>query len=130
MTNTSVGRNFLQFGQLEENITKCTLNSSLFALEMSAFKAKLSNEILDREVFAKLTSLSLSDFVDSIQTETFKSFKNLGRLFLTLFSLEMFFHNNRIDWMDFLNTRVKFDFESNHSDSNYFVSLYTFPTKT
>jgi len=109
MVNTTIKKNYLRF---EKTSNVEHLNSKIKYLELSLFKVKLDNRLLDEDVFEKVQRMSISNQIEFIEVETFKSFKYLKELAFFIYSVPNFFQNTGTAWMRNLNSLVKVDYKN------------------
>jgi len=108
LSNTKLKRNYFTF---EKNFESQNLNSNINNLELALFMVNLSNDILDENVFENTKSITINNFVASIDIETFKPFKKLKEIYFSVYSLKELFNQNT-KWMMYLNNNVKIDLTS------------------
>ena len=109
MVETAIKKNYLSF---EKTPNVKHLNSSIKHLDLSLFKVKLDNRLLDEDVYEKVEKITISNQIEYIGVETFKSFKYLKELAFFIYSVPDFFHNTGTAWMRNLNSLVKVDYKN------------------
>jgi hypothetical protein len=102
------------------------LDSSIteFKIDYYFYSQYLDNETLDLNVFKYLKKLTVSESLDGIQNDLFKSFKYLKKFEVDLINFSEFIKGD-ISWMNYLNADVHVDL-NNQTDvdlnkENYFV---------
>jgi hypothetical protein len=95
---------------------------SWFSLD-ECYNFKLDEGLLHPLVFEKVTYVSISGTIQSIQTDLFKHFRLLNELDLKMNSLGNFYHKIGIEWMNYLNI--------NSSVSGYssYTNNYSYPDR-
>lgn len=78
------------------------INSYISVLNLVMYRTSLTDKLLNEHVFKNLFSIELNGFVDSIQDDLFKNFKNLKLLFIRMqYIKNIFMKNNK--WLNYLN---------------------------
>jgi hypothetical protein len=115
-----LARNTLKF--LKTNETFRSINSNITSLSMSGYHYPLDKNLLNNLVFEQLKSLSLNGFIESVETDLFKSFQNLSNIELANLDTISFIHKIGIEWtLDLSNcTAVNFN---QYSDDLILLSL-------
>jgi hypothetical protein len=79
------------------------LDSVIYRLNIECFNYEVDSSLLDSNVFANLTELTMGQELNSIQTDLFKSFVYLKYIYLRMDCLENFFHKVGMEWTRSLN---------------------------
>jgi hypothetical protein len=128
ISSSFLSRNEFAFQDL--NISNKSLNSEIIQLEIIFYRSKLSEKVLNKQVFVKLKFLELNGLLDSIQVDTFKSFDNLKYLIIRMqYIKNIFMRNNK--WLKWLNFNVHISKKKPTIDTPLFLILYqSFPAVT
>ncbi len=81
------------------------------------FKLNLTENILNKFVFERMSSFTVNQDVGKIENQVFKSFKYLRKITFHLFSLKMFF-NRGTKWLEFLNYQSDIEMVDHNQTSN------------
>ena len=109
LVNSRIKTNYFTFSK--SNLSNQTLNSKIKRLDLEVFNIELNNNIIDEQVFEYLEVFYIAKLPQKIDSKTFKTFKYLNEIHLTLYSFKRFFHQG-IKWMKNLNNLIKVNYTS------------------
>jgi hypothetical protein len=116
LVKSKIKKNYFTFSKSHSNTP--TLNSKIKKLDLEVYNIDLNNNMIDEQVFESMQALYITNLPDRIEPQTFKQFKCLKELHLTLYSFKKFFHQGT-EWMNNLNNFVKVNFTNfTHKDMN------------
>ena len=117
ITNTLLIMNRLSFTPL--NKTDLVILPNIFMLFLEMHNEKLSESIMNAQLFKKVKYISILGSVSSIDTYVLKEFTSLLSIFLTLYNFRELFHNTNTLWMNSLNERLHINMNNSMQVSQY-----------
>ena len=117
ITNTLLIMNRLSFTPL--NKTDLVILPNIFMLFLEMHNEKLSESIMNAQLFKKVNYISILGSVSSIDTYVLKEFTSLLSICLTLYNFRELFHNTNTLWMNSLNERLHINMNNSMQVSQY-----------
>jgi len=108
--STLIEKNTFRFQTLLNYTDDIELDSKIFQVILSVYSIDLNTNILDYLIFKKLNSVDINGELNSIQSDLFKSFKELKMLRIRSQNIKKLFMNKN-DWLNYLNYHVNIDLE-------------------
>jgi hypothetical protein len=109
LSNHFIKRNLLKFCTVKEDMSQM-LNSSISSLSLSGYNHKLDESLLNPLVFSRIEILTISGRLNVIQSDVFKSFKQLIIVEFRIEDFQYFFYKLGVEWLQSL--RPEFDFKN------------------
>ena len=94
----------------KQELEKYNLNSKIDIFSFYSYSLFLNEEILNKKVFEKLTTLFIIAQSIRMQTTVFKGLKQLKLIVFSLIKITSLFHNVDIKWLSYLNEDLMVDF--------------------
>jgi hypothetical protein len=106
ISSSLYNKNEFIFSKSSKNNETYLFKSFILFLDLSVYRIRFTNRLLNEKVYENLFSLELNGIVDSIQDDLFKNLNSLKLLIIRMqYIKNIFMKNNK--WLQFLNYNQK-----------------------
>jgi hypothetical protein len=115
LADSYLKQNMLGFLNLK---SKTYLNSTIYRLYLNIYRANLTNNLLEPEIFEKIEEIIIKGSLYGIESKLFKGFTNLKYIRLELENIRYLF-NIGIEWIRSLNSDIYVNLKNKSSYLQY-----------
>lgn len=118
LTDLRIRRNLIEFDDLDEISARLEANIDVSSVSfVDIHNLRLSNKILNRQLFENVRDVNLRGVLLSIDDWTFKAFAQLKAITISIFNLDYFIHSSFNKWFQSVNYGKSLDEALNQSAS-------------